>query len=47
LIATTIHAAIQAGGGKTFLPKTAIGENGFIAHSRDTEGNRVALHSVS
>jgi predicted enzyme related to lactoylglutathione lyase len=25
----------------------AIGEYGFIAHFEDTEGNRVALHSMS
>jgi uncharacterized protein len=40
-------AAIQAGGGKTLLPRMAIGEYGFIAHFQDTEGNRVALHSES
>lgn len=32
--------------GKTLLPKTAIGEYGFIAHFEDSEGNRVALHSM-
>jgi predicted enzyme related to lactoylglutathione lyase len=29
------------------MPKTSIGENGFMAHFTDTEGNRVALHSMS
>jgi uncharacterized protein len=33
-------------GGKTLLPKTAIGEHGFIAHFEDSEGNRVGLHSM-
>ncbi len=33
-------------GGKIIFPKTSIGENGFIAHIIDTEGNRIALHSV-
>lgn len=38
---------IQDRGGKTLLPKTSIGEHGFIAHFEDCEGNRVALHSRS
>tara|TARA_B100000809_G_C15133418_1_gene529452 strand:- start:431 stop:808 length:378 start_codon:yes stop_codon:yes gene_type:complete len=38
---------VEAGGGKIFMPKTEIGENGFIAQFTDTEGNRVALHSMS
>ncbi len=38
-------AKINATGGKTILPRTAIGEYGFIAHFQDSEGNRVALHS--
>lgn len=33
-------------GGKTLLPKLNIGEHGFVAHFQDTEGNRVALHSM-
>jgi predicted enzyme related to lactoylglutathione lyase len=40
-------AKISAMGGKTLLPRMAIGEYGFIAHFEDSEGNRVALHSVS
>jgi hypothetical protein len=40
-------AKIKASGGKTLLPRMAIGEYGFIAHFEDSEGNRVALHSVS
>lgn len=38
-------ARIGQAGGKTLLPRMAIGEFGFIAHFEDTEGNRVALHS--
>lgn len=37
---------VEAAGGKIILPKTSIGENGFMAHFIDTEGNRVALHSM-
>lgn len=39
-------AKIKRRGGKTLMPKTAIGEHGFIAHFQDTEGNRVALHAM-
>jgi len=34
-------------GGEVVMSKTAIGENGFIAQFVDTEGNRVALHSMN
>jgi uncharacterized protein len=37
---------VQANGGKTVLPKKSIGQYGFIAHFEDTEGNRLALHSM-
>ena len=37
---------VEAAGGKIIVPKMAIGENGFIAQFIDTEGNRMALHSV-
>lgn len=37
---------INAHGGKTLMPKTSIGEHGSIAHYEDTEGNRLALHSM-
>jgi predicted enzyme related to lactoylglutathione lyase len=37
---------IEGAGGKILFPKTSIGENGFMAHFIDTEGNRVALHSM-
>lgn len=35
---------IHKAGGKTLLPRAAIGQHGFIAHFEDSEGNRVALH---
>jgi hypothetical protein len=37
---------IEQSGGKILMPKTSLGENGFMAHFIDTEGNRVALHSL-
>jgi predicted enzyme related to lactoylglutathione lyase len=37
---------IDDAGGKTLMPRTSIGEHGFIAHFQDTEGNRVALHET-
>lgn len=40
-------AKVELAGGKVLIPKTSIGENGFMAHFIDTEGNRVALHSMS
>ena len=39
-------AKVEGLGGKVTLPKTPIGEHGFIAHIIDSEGNRVALHSA-
>ena len=40
-------AKVEKAGGKVIVPKTAIGENGFIAQFIDTEGNRIAFHSMS
>jgi predicted enzyme related to lactoylglutathione lyase len=37
---------VEKAGGKVLLPKTSIGPNGFMAHFLDTEGNKVALHSM-
>lgn len=37
---------VEANGGKIMMPKTDIGQFGFIAQFLDTEGNRVALHSI-
>lgn len=39
-------ARVEKAGGKVLMPKTSIGENGFIATFMDTEGNRVAFHSM-
>jgi hypothetical protein len=38
---------IEKAGGKIILPKTSIGPNGFMAHFIDTEGNKMALHSMT
>lgn len=38
---------VEGAGGKITIPKTDIGENGFMAHFIDTEGNRIALHSMN
>lgn len=37
----------EAAGGVVIMPKTAIGPHGFIAQFRDSEGNRVGLHSMA
>lgn len=37
---------VEQNGGKIILPKTSIGGNGFMAHFTDTEGNKMALHSM-
>jgi predicted enzyme related to lactoylglutathione lyase len=37
---------VEAAGGKIILPKTSIAPNGFMARFIDTEGNRIAFHSM-
>ena len=37
---------VEKAGGKIIMPKTSIGPNGFMAHFEDTEGNKVAFHSL-
>lgn len=37
---------VEDAGGQIVLPKTSIGPNGFMAHFIDSEGNKVALHSL-
>ncbi len=37
---------VAAAGGKIVVPKMSIGEYGFMGVFIDTEGNRIALHSV-
>jgi predicted enzyme related to lactoylglutathione lyase len=39
-------AAVTSHGGKVLLPKQPIGPHGFRAIVLDSEGNRVALHSM-
>jgi uncharacterized protein len=34
-------------GGKVVMPKTSIGEHGYIALFKDSEGNTVGLHSMN
>ena len=36
---------VETYGGKVLMPKTDIGENGYMAQFLDTEGNKIALHS--
>ena len=38
---------VEAAGGKVLMPKTSMGKHGFTAQFQDTEGNRVALHSMN
>ena len=40
-------AKIEPAGGQVIMPKTSIGENGFFALFLDTEGNKLALHSMN
>jgi hypothetical protein len=37
---------IPAAGGSVLKPRTSIGQHGFIAVFKDTEGNSVGLHSM-
>jgi uncharacterized protein len=43
---STALSKVESAGGKILMPKTSIGGNGFMAHFLDTEGNKVALHSM-
>ena len=38
---------VEAAGGKVEMPRTDIGDHGFIGMIEDSEGNRVGLHSMS
>ena len=40
-----ILARVEPSGGKVVMPRTHIGDPGYIAIITDTEGNRVGLHS--
>ena len=37
---------VEEAGGEVLMQKTAIGENGFMAIFKDSEGNLVAFHSM-
>ena len=37
---------VEAAGGAVLLPKSSIGPQGFRAQFRDSEGNRIGLHSA-
>ncbi len=41
----TVLKKVEKAGGEIAMPKTSIGENGFMAFFIDTEGNAVGLHS--
>lgn len=41
-----VLSKVEKAGGKILVPKTSLGPNGFMAHFKDTEGNRIALHSM-
>ncbi|UTW66352.1 VOC family protein [bacterium SCSIO 12643] len=41
-----VLARVEAAGGQILLPKTDIGNHGFMAFIMDTEGNRVGVHSI-
>jgi hypothetical protein len=38
-------ARVEQHGGRVLMPKSSIGEYGFVAHFEDSEGNRVSLHA--
>lgn len=41
-----VLSRVEGGGGEILMPKTPIGANGFMAFIKDTEGNKVGIHSV-
>jgi predicted enzyme related to lactoylglutathione lyase len=43
---SVILSRIEDAGGKIVVPKTPIGQNGFVASFLDTEGNKVGIHSI-
>lgn len=43
---STPLSKVENAGGKILLTKTSLGPNGFMAHILDTEGNKIALHSM-
>jgi predicted enzyme related to lactoylglutathione lyase len=45
-LAKPLERAVNLGG-KVVMPKTGIGEHGYIALFKDSEGNTVGLHSIN
>lgn len=43
-LSDALARAVNAGA-EVLLPKTSIGENGFMAYFKDSEGNKIGLHS--
>jgi hypothetical protein len=41
-----VLSRVEAAGGQALMPKTSIGENGYMAFFIDSEGNKVGLHSM-
>ena len=41
----TVLKRVEKAGGQVTMPKTSLGENGFMAFFIDSEGNRMGLHS--
>ncbi len=39
-------ARVESSGGKLLMPKTDIGEPGFISVMQDSEGNSIGLHAM-
>lgn len=42
---SNVLSKVEKAGGKIVVPKTSVGPYGFIAHFKDSEGNKVGLHS--
>jgi predicted enzyme related to lactoylglutathione lyase len=42
-----VLSKVEAAGGKIVVPKTSIKDYGYIAFIRDTEGNKVGIHSIN
>lgn len=42
-----VLANAEAAGSEILFPKTSIGDEGFVAEIKDSEGNRIALQSAS
>lgn len=40
-------ARVEKAGGKVIVPKTSLGQHGYMAQFIDIEGNKVALHSMN